>query len=85
MRHSWTGAGGNASPCAMSGPRYSEKYARGSLHIHGHVQGAKLAHNRKIRLGSWNVGSLIGRSMELVDVMIRRINILCLQEMKWTG
>ncbi|XP_047500838.1 uncharacterized protein LOC125046883 [Penaeus chinensis] len=36
--------------------------------------------------GTVNVGSLSGRSMELVDLMERRgINILCVQETKWKG
>jgi exonuclease III len=39
-----------------------------------------------IRLGSWNVGSLTGKLRELVDTAIRRhVNILCVQETKWTG
>jgi exonuclease III len=38
------------------------------------------------RLGSWNVGSLTGKLRELVDTAIRRrVNILCVQETKWTG
>jgi exonuclease III len=33
-----------------------------------------------------NVGSLIGKLRELVDTAIRRrVNILCVQETKWTG
>ncbi|XP_037787799.1 craniofacial development protein 2-like [Penaeus monodon] len=37
-------------------------------------------------LGTVNVGSLSGKSMELVDLMERRrINILCIQETKWRG
>jgi hypothetical protein len=44
----------------------------------------KLAEPTRIRLGSWNVGSLIGKLRELVDVAIRRrVNILCVQETKW--
>jgi exonuclease III len=40
----------------------------------------------RIRLGSWNVGSLTGKLRELVDTAIRRsVNILCVQETKWTG
>jgi exonuclease III len=40
----------------------------------------------RIRLGSWNVGSLTGKLQELVDAAIRRpINILCVQETKWKG
>ena len=40
----------------------------------------------KARLGTWNVGSLTGRGMELVDCMKRRrIDILCIQETRWRG
>ena len=39
-----------------------------------------------LRIGSWNVGSLTGKSAELVEVMKRRrVNIMCLQETRWTG
>ena len=40
----------------------------------------------RIRLGSWNVGSLTGKLRELVDTATRRrVNILCVQETKWKG
>ena len=40
----------------------------------------------RIRIGSWNVGSLTDKLRELVDVAIRRrVNILCVQETKWKG
>ena len=46
----------------------------------------KLAEPTRIRIGSWNVGSLTGKLRELVDVAIRRrVNILCVQETKWKG
>jgi exonuclease III len=46
----------------------------------------KLAEPTRIRLGSWNVGSLTGKLRELVDAAIkRRVNILCVQETKWKG
>jgi exonuclease III len=39
-----------------------------------------------LRVGTWNVGSLTGKLQEIVDTMIRRrVNILCVQEMKWKG
>ena len=42
--------------------------------------------DRKIRIGSWNIGSLTGRARELVDVMVRRkVKILGIQETKWKG
>src|SRR6218665_2704841 len=41
---------------------------------------------KEMRMATWNVGSLTGKAREIVDVMQRRkINILCLQEMKWIG
>ena len=46
----------------------------------------KVAHEYKIRLASWNIGSLTGRLAELVDAMVRQnVSILCLQESKWVG
>ena len=46
----------------------------------------KLAEESRIRLGSWNVGSLTGKLREIVDTATRRrVNILCVQETKWTG
>ena len=41
---------------------------------------------RKVRLASWNIGSLTGNSIELVKSLHRRrINIVCVQETKWMG
>ena len=40
----------------------------------------------RMRLGTWNIGTLTGKSMEVVEAMVRRrINIMCLQETKWVG
>ncbi|GJU34122.1 cleavage/polyadenylation specificity factor, 25kDa subunit [Tanacetum coccineum] len=41
---------------------------------------------RRIRVGSWNVGSLTGKLLELVDTLERRkVDIACFQETKWKG
>ncbi|XP_055824437.1 uncharacterized protein LOC129892958 [Solanum dulcamara] len=41
---------------------------------------------RKLRVGSWNIGSLTGKSIELVKSLKRRkINIACVQETRWVG
>jgi exonuclease III len=46
----------------------------------------KLAEPSRVRVGTWNIGSLMGKLREVVDSMIRwRVNILCVQEMKWKG
>jgi hypothetical protein len=58
-----------------------------SSHLTRRVRGArKIVGESMIRLGSWNVGSLTCKLKELVDTAIRRrVNILCVQETKWTG
>jgi exonuclease III len=46
----------------------------------------KLAEPSRVRVGTWNIGSLMGKLREVVDSMIRwRMNIFCVQEMKWKG
>jgi hypothetical protein len=61
------------------------KNEQGSLYFPRRVRMVrKLAEPTRIRLGSWNVGSLMGKLRELVDAAIRRrVNILCVQETKW--
>ncbi|GKD32808.1 ataxia telangiectasia mutated family protein, partial [Tanacetum coccineum] len=40
----------------------------------------------RIRVGSWNVGSLTGKLFELCDVLGRhKVDIACFQETKWKG
>lgn len=46
----------------------------------------KLVKPIRICLGSWNVGSLIGKLREVAKTTIRRrVNILCVPETKWKG
>ena len=40
----------------------------------------------KIKLATWNVGSMSGKSGEIAEVMIqRKIDVCCVQETKWKG
>ena len=88
LRHS------SASPLsiALHLPSGVSKNGQGALHcrlgaviseqsfscLPGWAQVKKLAHNFRIRLATWNIGSLMGKTMELVDVMSRRrISIAC--------
>ncbi|GJS62496.1 retrovirus-related pol polyprotein LINE-1 [Tanacetum coccineum] len=49
-------------------------------------RGSRVEATRRIRVGSWNVGSLTGKLLELGDVLERhRVNIACFQETKWKG
>jgi len=51
---------------------------QGFSHFYERVRVKKLAHEYKIRLASWNIGSLTGRLAELVDATVRRnVSILC--------
>ena len=59
---------------------------RKGFHFYKKVRVKKLAHEYRIRLASWNIGSLTDRLTELVDAMVRRnVSILCVQETKWVG
>jgi len=50
------------------------------------VRVKKIAHEYRIMLASWNIGSLTDKLAELVDAMIRRnVSILCVQETKCVG
>ena len=55
------------------------KSKQGFPHFRERVWVKKLVHDRRIRFGTWNIGTLTGKSMEIVDVMVRRkINFMCL-------
>ena len=60
------------------------KNEQGSSHFPRWVRRVrKLAEPTRIRIVSWNVGSLTGKLRELADVAIRRrVNILCIQKTK---
>jgi hypothetical protein len=60
------------------------KNEQGSSHLTRRMQWVrKLAEPSRLRVGTWNVGSLTGKLREIVDTMIRqRVNILCIQEIK---
>ncbi|XP_058217558.1 uncharacterized protein LOC131328660 [Rhododendron vialii] len=46
----------------------------------------KLAQDYRIRLATWNIETLTGKTKELVDTMLRRrISIAYLQKTKWVG
>jgi hypothetical protein len=61
------------------------KNEQGSSHLTRRIRRVrKLAESSRVRVGIWNVGSLMGKLREVVDIMIRRhVNILYVQETKW--
>jgi hypothetical protein len=60
------------------------KNEQGSSHLTRRMRRVrKLTEPSRLRVGTWNVGSLTGKLREIVDTMIRRrVNILCVQETK---
>jgi len=62
------------------------KNKQGFPNLRERVRVKKLVHESRIHFGTWNVGTLTGKSMEEVYTMTRRrINFMCLQETKWVG
>jgi exonuclease III len=61
------------------------KNEQGSSHLTRRMRRVrKLVEPSRLRVGTWNVGSLTGKLREILDTIIRRrVNILYVQEMKW--
>ncbi|XP_071727516.1 uncharacterized protein [Rutidosis leptorrhynchoides] len=52
----------------------------------GPRSGNRLARLGRIRVGSWNVGTLTGKRYELVETLREcKVDILCVQETRWKG
>ncbi|XP_071700650.1 uncharacterized protein [Rutidosis leptorrhynchoides] len=52
----------------------------------GPRSGYRLARPIRIRVGSWNVGTLTGKRYELVETLREcKVDILCVQETRWKG
>nr|GEW99664.1 craniofacial development protein 2-like [Tanacetum cinerariifolium] len=65
---------------ACSGGTYYSSRGRGNRSF------GRLAGSHRIRVGSWNVGSLTCKFFELGDVLRRqKVDIACFQETKWKG
>ncbi|XP_071687270.1 uncharacterized protein [Rutidosis leptorrhynchoides] len=48
--------------------------------------GSRVVTPGRIRVGSWNVGTLTGKSIELVDTFLKcNVDIMCVQETRWKG
>jgi hypothetical protein len=63
------------------------KNEKGSSHLTRRMRRVRtLVEPSSVRVGTQNVGSLMGKLREVVDTMIRRrVNILYVQETKWKG
>ncbi|XP_071740786.1 uncharacterized protein [Rutidosis leptorrhynchoides] len=49
-------------------------------------RGSRVATFGRIRVGSWNIGTLTGKRIELVDTFLKsKVDIGCVQETRWKG
>jgi hypothetical protein len=59
---------------------------QGFPHLRERVRVNKLVYENKVCFVTWNIDTLIRKSMEVVDTMTwRRISFMCIQETKWVG
>ncbi|GJW50259.1 retrovirus-related pol polyprotein LINE-1, partial [Tanacetum coccineum] len=76
---------GPPPPASGGSPLWSDQ----DLGVGGYSQTrrvGRVASSRRIRVGSWNVGTLTGKFLELVDALRRKkVDIACFQETKWKG
>ena len=60
-------------------------YGRSGLEVRGRG-GKRVTCLFKLRITSWNIGSLTGKFIELVKCFkMRHINMTCVQETRWVG
>ena len=77
-----------AAPVMCTGlPNARDVNGVGKVHTTPGLKSRQLVGERfKVRVGTWNVGTLTGKSRELVEVLKRRkVNICCVQETRWKG
>ncbi|ESO12129.1 hypothetical protein HELRODRAFT_158569 [Helobdella robusta] len=57
-----------------------------SVAVQGTIDGRTTCRPRGWRFGTWNVGTLTGRSLEVVEELQRRmVDVAALQEIRWKG
>ncbi|XP_019236176.1 PREDICTED: craniofacial development protein 2-like [Nicotiana attenuata] len=58
----------------------------GSVGGMGGKGGKGITGTHRLRIGSWNIGTLMGKSIELAKILQkRRVSIACVQETRWVG
>jgi exonuclease III len=79
--------GTRAYPPGDAQPQHPATVASGQGLLHqGRVQRKRRVRDVRMRMISWNIGTMTGRGRELADVLKRRrVNVACLQETKWKG
>ena len=58
---------------------------RGGKHVRD-KQKRRMGRKMEVKVGTQNLGTMTGKGRELADMMMKRkVDILCVQETKWTG
>ena len=75
--------------CVNGGGVFNETPAHGRVGVnpeHGQTVNMLSGTKKIFRLGSWNVGTMRGRSSEVVEAISRRkVDVCCVQEVRWRG
>ena len=64
----------------ITGP--NSAMVKGECHSLSHAKSPK---PETTRFGTWNMGTLTGRSGEIAEVLERRVKVCCVQETRWKG
>ncbi|XP_071712429.1 uncharacterized protein [Rutidosis leptorrhynchoides] len=76
----------NIDPTLTYGYLRSCPYTLGVGRPRGVRSGSMVATLGRIRVGSWNIGTLTGKRIELVDTFLKsNVDIVCVQETRWKG
>ncbi|XP_019234600.1 PREDICTED: uncharacterized protein LOC109215041 [Nicotiana attenuata] len=63
-----------------------KEVGRGSVDGMGGKEGKGKEGACRLRIGSWDIGTLTGKSIELAKILQKRkVNIACVQETRWAG
>ncbi|XP_019242691.1 PREDICTED: craniofacial development protein 2-like, partial [Nicotiana attenuata] len=67
-------------------PGVRRRVGRGSVDGARGKEGKGKEGSRRLSIGSWNIGTLTGKSIELAKILQKRkVNIACVQETRWAG
>nr|XP_009763775.1 PREDICTED: uncharacterized protein LOC104215629 [Nicotiana sylvestris] len=77
---------GRVRSCPRGERREGREVGQGLRGGSGGKRGKGNKGSYRLRIGSWNVGTLTGKSIELAKILQkRRVNIACVQETRWVG
>ncbi|XP_019248375.1 PREDICTED: craniofacial development protein 2-like [Nicotiana attenuata] len=77
---------GKVGSCPRGVPGVRRGVRRGSVDGTRNKEGKGKEGAYRLRIGSWNIGTLTGKSIELAKILQKmKVNIACVQETRWAG